>query len=184
MTREDLRGIVEGITDEQLKKILDIHSADIGKAKTDRDALAQQLSALQGHSEEMENELNQLRQGQCEAESMKTKIEELQKVIDQKNKAEANREAESILSQRFELVSGGKDFVNELTRKGLFEEFKAAVADRENLGKSDTDLYQNLISERENLFAPEGGIPTILGSAMGFGSDLSQGDVREIMGLQ
>ena len=34
MTRDDLRGIIEGITDEQLKQILDIHSADIGKAKS------------------------------------------------------------------------------------------------------------------------------------------------------
>ena len=32
MTREELRGIVEGITDEQLSKILNIHSLDIGKA--------------------------------------------------------------------------------------------------------------------------------------------------------
>ncbi len=33
MTREDLRGIIEGITDEQLKKVLDINSSDIRKVK-------------------------------------------------------------------------------------------------------------------------------------------------------
>ena len=33
MTREDLKRIIEGITDEQLKSILDINTTDIGKAK-------------------------------------------------------------------------------------------------------------------------------------------------------
>ena len=37
MTRDDLRGIIEGITDDQLKRILDINSADIGKVKADLD---------------------------------------------------------------------------------------------------------------------------------------------------
>ena len=33
MTRDQLRQIIEGITDEQIKSILDINSADIGNAK-------------------------------------------------------------------------------------------------------------------------------------------------------
>lgn len=37
MTREEIKKIVEGITDEQLKQILDINSADIGKARRQGD---------------------------------------------------------------------------------------------------------------------------------------------------
>lgn len=33
MTRDQVRNIISGITDEQLQQILDINSADIGKAK-------------------------------------------------------------------------------------------------------------------------------------------------------
>ena len=183
MTREDLRGIVEGITDEQLKKILDIHSADIGKAKNGQDALQAELEAAKVRSEEMEQEISLLKSGQCEADEMKIKIEELQKVIDQSAQAEKQRLAENEFSRRFDEVSGGRAFVNELTRNGIYQEFKAQAQNEQNAKKSDAELYEGLISSRENLFAPSTGIPSIIGSAMGFGEDLNDGDVREIMGL-
>lgn len=43
MTREQLRQIIEGITDEQLTAVLDINSADIGNAKKPSKALQRQL---------------------------------------------------------------------------------------------------------------------------------------------
>lgn len=43
MTREQLRQIIEGITDEQLTAVLDINSADIGNAKKPSEALQRQL---------------------------------------------------------------------------------------------------------------------------------------------
>ena len=46
MKREEIKAIVEGITDEQLKQILDINSADIGKAKGDFAALEQKIETL------------------------------------------------------------------------------------------------------------------------------------------
>ncbi len=183
MTRDDLRGIVEGITDEQLKKILDIHSADIGRVKNGHEALQQELEAARVRSAEMEEKISRLEMSQCEADEMKVKIEELQKVIDQTNQAAEQRLAEEDLNRRFELVSEDKVFVNELTRKGILAEFATAVRDEGNAGKTDAQVYAEVISSRENLYAPQGGIPSILGSSMGFGGDLTDGDVREIMGL-
>ncbi|MBP3328824.1 MAG: phage scaffolding protein [Clostridia bacterium] len=48
MTRDQLRQIIDGITDEQIKSILDINSADIGNAKKPGETAQQQLDdALQ-----------------------------------------------------------------------------------------------------------------------------------------
>ena len=43
MKREDVAKIFEGATEEQISGILDINSADIGKAKGDYDALKAKL---------------------------------------------------------------------------------------------------------------------------------------------
>ena len=39
MKREDVKKIIEGITDEQLKAILDLNGADINKTKGEYDTL-------------------------------------------------------------------------------------------------------------------------------------------------
>ena len=183
MTREELRGIVEGITDEQLSKILNIHSLDIGKAKGDREALQAELDGARLHSAELEEKVSAMEKSQCEADEMKLKIEELQKVIDQNTQAEAQRMAEAKLNQRFDEVSTGRKFVNEMTRSAVFEEFRAALECVENAGKTDSEIYQSLVESRENIFEPQGVIPSLIGSTMGFGGDLTDSDVREIMGL-
>ena len=183
MTREELRGIVEGITDEQLSKILNIHSLDIGKAKGDREALQTELDGMRAYSAELEEKVGAMEKSQCEADEMKLKVEELQKVIDQNTQAEAERMAEAKISQRFDQVSAGKKFVNEMTHRAVFEEFRTALECAENAGRSDSEIYQELVENRENIFEPQGGIPSLIGSTMGFGGDLTDSDVREIMGL-
>ncbi len=183
MTRDDLRGIVEGITDEQLKKILDINSLDIGKAKNGAEVIKTALDEAEARSKQMEEEINQLKIGQCEADEMREKIGELQKVIDQKNEAEEKAKSENTLNMRFGLAFEGMDFVNDFTRKGVFEQFKNAVLDESNAGKSDSEIGQALTFGKENLFAPQGGIPSAVSSTKGFGGGITDGDVREIMGL-
>ncbi len=183
MTREELRGIVEGISDEQLKKILDINSFDIGKAKNGAEALKAALEEAMLSLKQREAEVEQLKIGQCEADEMREKINELQKVIDQKNEAEERAKSENALNTRFGLAAEGMDFVNDFTRRGVFEQFKDAVLDEKNAGKSDSEIYEALTTGRENLFVPQGGIPAAVSLTNGFGGNITDGDVREIMGL-
>lgn len=183
MTREDLRRIIEGISDEQLKKILDINSLDIGKAKMGYDELKNQLEAANAKNIAMEDEISVLKAGQCEAEEMKIKIEELQKVIDKKTAEEQEKNTIAEMNRRFETASEGKAFINDFTRVAIFEQFKMALADEKNLGRADIDVYAELVSGKENLFVPDEGVPSIVASTLGFGGSLTEGDVREIMGL-
>ena len=57
MTREEIKKIVEGITDEQLKAILDINSADIGKAKKDYDTIKSENDTLKADKKSLEDKI-------------------------------------------------------------------------------------------------------------------------------
>lgn len=183
MTRDDLRGIVEGISDEQLKKILDINSSDIGKAKLGAGETKTELEEANRKISEMETELQTLRDGQCEAEKMRTKIEELQKVIDNKALEEEKRALESAVEGRFNSVVGDAKFLNDYTRNGVYALFSEALNSAENQGKSDQEIFEGITGGCANVFAEENSAPSVVASTTGFGGDLSQGDIREIMGL-
>ncbi len=183
MTREDLRGIVEGISDEQLKKILDINSADIGKAKKGFDEVKAELETANEEGERMKTEILELREGQCEAEKMKSKIDELQKVIDDRRISDENLERQMAVEKRFNAAVGDAEFLNEYTKNGLLDKFSKALEAEENQGMSDKEIFGKLTGEETNLFVPVGGVPTVVASTSGFGGDLSLSDVREIMGL-
>ena len=168
MTRDDLRGIIEGITDEQLKAILDINSADIGKAK--------------GSFKEMQMQLEEAKQKMIEDEELRTQFEDVKKRLVEYEEKEADR----VLSERFSTVSEKDNFFNELTRQGIENEFRAALQDKDNKDKSDIDIYQGIIEGRENIIMPEDGMPQIIAVSCTTGGGDSATDEntgREIMGL-
>jgi len=183
MTREDLRGIVEGISDEQLKKILDINSADVGKVKKNSEEMKKELETANRRVEELISENSVLKDGQCEAEKMKTEIEELQKIIEDRRIEDEKIARDAAILDRFENAANGAEFLNEFTRKGVLERFSEALGAEENTGKSDAEIFQAITASEGNLFVADGGVPSVVASTSGFGADLSMGDVREIMGL-
>ena len=183
MTRDELRGIVEGISDEQLKKILDINSSDIGKAKKQTEELERQLEERAERMNEMESRIAEFEKNQHEADEIRKRADELQKVVDERNAADKAELLKQEFCRRFDAVTEGAMFVNDFTREGIFEQFKEAVGDEKNIGKADSEIYGQLIEGRDNIFIPDGGLPSVVASTTGFGGLISDGDVREIMGL-
>ena len=183
MTRDDLRGSVEGISDEQLKKILDINSLDIGKAKRGAEELKTELEGNAAKIAEMEKELETLRLGQCEAEEIKKRAEELQKIIDDRREQDEKEAKTADLESRFAAVVGDAKFLNGYTRKGIFDSFCEAIQNAENQGRADGEIFKEITGDAENLFAKAVDTPAVVASTMGFDGELSRGDIREIMGL-
>ncbi len=183
MTRDDLRGIVEGISEEQLKKILDINSLDIGKAKRGTEELKTELEGNALKIAEMESELDALRLGQCEAEEIKKRAEELQKIIDDRRVQDEKEAKTADIESRFAAVVGDAKFLNGYTRKGIFDSFCEAVQSDKNQGRADNEIFEEITKDSENLFAEPCDTPAVVASTMGFGGELSRGDIREIMGL-
>ncbi len=183
MTREDLRGIIEGISDEALKKILDINSSDIGKAKENVEELKTRLEESTKKATELEEKVSSLSLCQCEADEMKEKVKELQKVIDEREEKEREDTLKAELNRRFEQARGDKNFVNEFTRNGIFEQFKDAISDEKNACRADSEIYGDLISGRDNIFLQDESVPKVVASTPGFLGSITESDVREIMGL-
>lgn len=183
MTRDDLKGIIEGITDEQLKAILDINSSDIGKAKGSLEAVQTKLDNAETKIGEYETEIGNLKESLGNAEALQKKIDDLQADIDARKQADEAAAAENSLKNRFADICGDAKFLNDFTRDGLFNEFKTALADEANKSKSDKDIYEAITKDKENIFVPEDGLPSVASSTPGGGAAATDADVREIMGL-
>lgn len=183
MTRDDLKGIIEGITDEQLKAILDINSSDIGKAKGSLEAVQNKLDNAETKIGEYETKIGELEQSLGDAEALQKKIDDLQADIDARKQADEAAAAENALKGRFNTVCGDAKFLNDFTRTGLYNEFKTALSDEANTGKSDKDIYEAITKDKDDIFMPEAGIPGVVSSTPGVGSTATDADIREIMGL-
>ena len=180
MKKEFLKGL--GLDDEVIDKIFAENGKDVNAAKSSVDELKAELETAQKKITDYETEIGGLRESVGEAEKLQEKIDKLQKDIDDRKAAEDAAKESKQLLDRFGKAIGEAQFLNEFTKEGVFTEFKAAVADESNTGKSDEEIYKSLVESRDNLFMPEGGIPEIVPPSGGGGTEIDN-DVREIMGL-
>ena len=183
MTRDDLRGIIEGISDEQLKAILNIHSKDIGKVKGNLDEVQAELEAANTKISEYETEIKGLKDSLEDSEAVKAKLNELEKDIAARKEADEKAALENSFKDRFSAVCGEAKFLNDFTKDGVFAEFKTALTDEANKSKSDADIYKAITEGKDNIFIPAEGIPGVAGKTDPNGVLGTDADVREIMGL-
>ena len=173
MKREDVSKIFEGATEEQINSILDINSADIGKAKGDYDALKKSL------------EVTELESANGDAAKYKKDLEALQKQIaDEKAEAErkaAEEAAETECKSRFDSAVGEKKWRDELTGNAVYGMFKTSLADEANKGKSDKEILE-MITQDKNYYENPNKPGDMQGMGFG-GGELSDNDVRAVMGL-
>lgn len=148
MKRDEIKSIVEGITDEQLQKILDINNSDIEKQK----------SKFQPEIDNLNTQLTEAKNTITTLEANKGNTEALQAELDKYKQAEADRkEAErkaaehAAMVERFGKVKGEHTFLNDYTEAGILEQFKNAVNDKANTGKSDADIFKSL-TEGQDVF--------------------------------
>lgn len=159
MKREDVSKIFEGATEEQITSILDINSADIGKAKGDYENLKEELKASKETAETLTRELNTLKEAGASAEEWKKKFEDLSDEIEQKEaaakaeKEKAEREAE--IQSRYNAVCVDKDgkpleFAHEAIRAEYLKKFGEILSDADNAeykGKSDAEIFHALTKD-------------------------------------
>ena len=78
MKREDVTKIFEGATDEQINALLDVNSADIGKAKADYNEKLEEIKALNRTVSDRDNQLKTLKESAGDNEALKQQITQLQ----------------------------------------------------------------------------------------------------------
>lgn len=166
MKQDELKGIIPEITKEQITQILDINTADIGKAKTDYTDLKAKYDDEVKTRQGLETDIQKLKDGAEDAAGLNKKIADLQKEIDDRKTADEQAVKDKAMADRFGAAIGEKKFLNDFTRNGVLGEFKTALDDKANEGKSDADVFASLIKDREGLFEnpnPIGGTPGVNG---------------------
>lgn len=148
MTREDLKKIIEGITDEQLKSILDINSADIGKAKGDYSTLKAENDTLKSGKEELEKKIKELSDESSTADDYKKQLEDLKNEIKRKEDEEKEKAEDAALTDSILESIKDKKFSSDYAKEGVIRDMKNLVVQKENKGKSYTEIFENLIKDR------------------------------------
>ena len=100
MKREDVSKIFAEATAEQIDKILDLNSADIGKAKKGFDDLKAELDTAKQTITDINKQYDDLKAANASAEDYKTKYDEL--VADNKRKADEQAARELEAAERAE----------------------------------------------------------------------------------
>lgn len=152
MKREDIKKIFPDATEEQLKGLLDINTADIGKAKGELETVRADLEKANGTLKEYETTIADMKKSAEGNEDFKKKFEDLeQRIADEKAEAEKKAKAEAEeaeYSNRFKTVVGEQKWRDELTEKAVYAEFKTALQDEANKGKGDKDILETLTKDR------------------------------------
>lgn len=187
MKREDIKKIFPDATEEQLKGLLDINTADIGKAKGELEAVKADLEKANGTLREYETTIADMKKSAEGNEDFKKKFEDLeQRIADEKAAAEkkAKEEAEEAeYSNRFKTVVGEQKWRDALTEKAVYAEFKTALQDEANKGKGDKDVLAALTQDKEYFAKDPARVPAFSRGTGFAGGEVDDAAVRAAMGL-
>lgn len=187
MKREDIKKIFPDATEEQLKGLLDINTADIGKAKGELEAVKADLEKANGTLREYETTIADMKKSAEGNEDFKKKFEDLeQRIADEKAEAErkAKEEAEEAeYSNRFKTVVGEQKWRDALTEKAVYAEFKTALQDEANKGKGDKDILAALTQDKEYFAKDPARVPAFSRGTGFAGGEVDDAAVRAAMGL-
>lgn len=183
MTREQVSKIIDGITDEQITKLLDLNSSDIGKAKGDFADVKSQLNAANEQISAMKETIAELEKAKDNQAALQAEIDKYKKMEEDRAEAERQAAADKAIADRFNAVSSDAKFVNDITQKGILAEFKAALLADENKGKGDKDIYEALTKDRDGIFANPNPPADIPGSGNVNMNAVDDAEIRKVMGL-
>ena len=181
MKREDLKNIIEGITEEQLKAILDINTADIGKAKADYEEIKRKNETLEKDISELEVKINNLTEQNNTADGYKKELDKLKKTIADKEAADKAAADDKALTDAITAVFGDKKFTSDYVKNGIIADMKTEIAKPENKGKGYAEIFDALTKDKEGIFAnpnPPVDMPGIANI-----TEVSDAQARAIMGL-
>lgn len=159
MKREDVTKIFEGATDEQINALLNMNSADIGRAKGNAETLKKDLEAANQTISDITAELQALKDSNADANDWKKKFDDLSAEIANKEaaaKAEREKaEREADIKSRYNAVCVDKDgkpleFAHDAIKADYLKKFGAILSDIDNTeykGKSDAEIFRALTKD-------------------------------------
>lgn len=153
MKREDIIAHFKDATDEQVKALLDINSADITKAldkrRGDADALQTRMDATEEALSKANETIRTLEAAQGDTTKLQAEIDRYKQADIDRQEAENQAKAQADLAERFDAAAGDRAFIHDFVRKGVMVDFGVALADKANRGKSDRDVFDAITKDKD-----------------------------------
>ena len=146
MKREFLKGL--GLEDDVIQKIIAENGKDVQAEIAKTADIQIKYDTEKRAREDLERKVSE----KVDAEKMQRTIDDLQEQIRKRAEADEAAEADKALRSRFKGVAGDAKFVNSITEKGIYAEFKDAVSKEENKGKGDKEIYEAITKDRDGIF--------------------------------
>lgn len=154
MTREQVRTIIgEGATDEMISAILNAHSADVGELRNTIAAYERTIAERDAELETARGTIATLETNASDASAISAELERYRTAERERTEQEQRNQAEAQLRSRFDAVTAETKFVNNLTRDGIFAQFRAALNEAANAGKGDAAVLADLLKDKTDLLA-------------------------------
>ena len=167
MKREDVSRIFEGATEDQINRLLDINSADIGRARGSAAKLQEDLDAARAECAELKKSVG-------DADELRRRIAEYEQADADRKEAERKAAERAELEERFGAVSGDRKYIHDMVREGVMADFGKALNDKANRGKSDAEIF-DLLTRDKGYFA-SANPPANMGGA----GNMSQDDTNAL----
>ena len=184
MKREEIKAIFADATDEQLKAVMDLNGADVEKAKSKVTTLETELKEKKADFDKLNTEFEALKTANASGEDWKAKFEALQaENVAKEKQAEADRiarEKAEGLDKRFEAVVGDKKFSHDAIRADYRRKFENALAEKENEGKSDNEIFHALSKDDATAFTGVTVVKLQGGRPQGSGKYKSKDEIMSI----
>ena len=154
MKREEIKAIFADAAAEQIEAVMRLNNADVEKDKGKLPALEAELKEKKTALESLNAEFEQLKASNANAEDWEKKFNDLSAEIAEKEKqAKLEREAKEkadMIESRFNTVVGDRKFTHEAIKADYLHKFGEALDNKDFMGKSDADIFHELIKDDKN----------------------------------
>lgn len=137
----------------------------------------------------IKTELDGLKESNASAEEWQKKYEDFKKEVDEKEQEAkeqaAAAEKEANLQERYAAVCVSKDgnpleWVHEAIKNDYYAKFAAAVEDKANVGKSDAEIFNNLVKDDATAFKGVQAVTLVGGRPLGVSTKMTREDISKI----
>lgn len=128
---------------------------EMDKKLSKMQTLEQEKADLEKKQEDLENELQALKDAKPDADAMQNKIEELTATLEKERNERKEKDEESRLAGLVEDFFKDKHFVNEITAEAIKTQLVGKLSSDEARGKSINDLFDAIVKDDEGNYKPD-----------------------------
>lgn len=154
---DKLKALGVEITDEIEKAFPGefVSKYEMDKKLSKMQTLEEEKADLEKKQEDLENELQALKDSKPDADAMQNKIEELTATLEKERNERKEKDEESRLAGLVEDFFKDKHFVNEITAEAIKTQLVGKLSSDEARGKSINDLFDAIVKDDEGNYKPD-----------------------------